>query len=151
MTTIDSAGQTMRSSDTVKRVTNNPDEERKLTGTGKYDIEAYEYDNDYYSDDFESDEEEDAPTSSNVVSGCSGSTLDTNAQRQAQVSSANQADELQRVVQAYNMILEGTVTDDDFDFSQYRPQMDASIGAKSAQTQNRNPLEQQEQEAGANE
>ena len=78
MTTIDSAGQTMRSSDTVKRVTN-PDEERKLTGTGKYDIDAYEYDNDYYSDDFESDEEGDAPTSSNVVSGCSGSTLDTNA------------------------------------------------------------------------
>ena len=37
----------------------NPDEERKLTGTGVYDIEAYAYDNDYYSDDFESDEEED--------------------------------------------------------------------------------------------
>lgn len=74
----------MRSSDTVKRVTSgkNPEEERKLTGTGKYDIEAYEYDNDYYSDDFESDDEEETePSSSNVVSGCSGSTLDTNAQR----------------------------------------------------------------------
>lgn len=59
MTTIDSAGQTMQSTDTVKRVNSkNPEEERKLTGTGKYDIEAYEYDNDYYSDDFESDDEE---------------------------------------------------------------------------------------------
>ena len=34
-----------------------PGEDRKLTGTGKYDIDA-EYENDYYSDDFESDEEE---------------------------------------------------------------------------------------------
>jgi hypothetical protein len=60
MTTIDSAGHTMRSSDTVKKVNSkHPDEERKLTGTGKYDIETYEYDNDYYSDDFESDDEED--------------------------------------------------------------------------------------------
>ena len=49
--TIDSNNQT------VRRV--NPDEERKLTGTGTYDIDAYEYDNDYYSDDFESDDEED--------------------------------------------------------------------------------------------
>ena len=87
MTTIDSAGQTMRSSDTVKRVKSNAEEERKLTGTGKYDIDAYEYDNDYYSDDFESDDEEDTePTSSNPVSGGSGSTLDSNRQRQAQVS-----------------------------------------------------------------
>ena len=87
MTTIDSAGQTMQSSDTIKRISQ-PIEERKLTGTGKYDIEAYEYDNDYYSDDFESDdeEEESEPVSSNVVSGCSGSTLDTNAQRQAQAT-----------------------------------------------------------------
>ena len=88
MTTIDSAGQTMRSSDTVKRVKSSAEEERKLTGTGKYDIDAYEYDNDYYSDDFESDDEEEdtEPTSANPVSGCSGSTLDSNVQRQAQVS-----------------------------------------------------------------
>jgi hypothetical protein len=30
-----------------------PDEERKMTGTGKYDVEKYEYDHDMYSDDFE--------------------------------------------------------------------------------------------------
>ena len=72
----------MRSSDTVKRVNVNAEEERKLTGTGKYDIDTYEYDNDYYSDDFESDDEEDTePSSSNPVSGCSGSTLDSNVQR----------------------------------------------------------------------
>ena len=68
MTTIDSAGQTMRSSDTVKRVpaNNQPEEERKLTGTGKYDIDAYEYDNDYYSDDFESDDEEETEPGSSI-------------------------------------------------------------------------------------
>lgn len=145
MTTIDSARQTMRSSDTVKRVTVNPDEERKLTGTGKYDIDAYEYDNDYYSDDFESDDEEEDATTSN---GCSGSTLDTNAQRQAQANSASQAHELQRVLQGYNMILEGT-TDEDIDFSQYRPQLDSSIGAQSAsltQSRQMTPLEHEANE-----
>lgn len=70
MTTIDSHGQT--------QVRIHPDEERKLTGTGKYDVEAFEYDNDYYSDDFESDDEEEEG-SSIMTSGCSGSTVDTQA------------------------------------------------------------------------
>ena len=109
MTTLDSAGQTMRSanqsmrsSDTVQRnVTICNDEERKLTGTGKYNLDDYDddYDNDDYSDDFESDDEEESETGSSIVTaGCSGSTLDTTAQRQAQASSANQAHELERVV-----------------------------------------------------
>ena len=53
----------------------NPDEERKLTGTGVYDIEAYAYDNDYYSDDFESDEEENQGSSA-MTAGGSGTTID---------------------------------------------------------------------------
>lgn len=53
--TIDSNGQTIR------RI--NPDEERKLTGTGAYKIDDYvdDYEQDEfenYSDDFESDDEE---------------------------------------------------------------------------------------------
>ena len=70
--TIDTQGQT------VRRI--NPDEERKLTGTGSYNIDAagdaYQVDdeNDYYSDDFESDEDDDSETSSVITGGCSGST-----------------------------------------------------------------------------
>ena len=69
--TIDSNNQT------VRRV--NPDEERKLTGTGAYDIEAYTYDNDYYSDDFESDEEDSESNQSIMTAGGSGTTVDTTA------------------------------------------------------------------------
>ena len=60
----------------------NPDEDRKLTGTGTYDIEA-EYENDYYSDDFESDDEDQEQESGStaMATGCSGSTLDSNAVR----------------------------------------------------------------------
>lgn len=70
--TLDSHGQTIR------RI--NPDEERKLTGTGSYNIDKYEYDhdNDYYSDDFESDYEDDEESGQTAVAtGCSGSTLDS--------------------------------------------------------------------------
>ena len=83
--TIDSQGQTIKRG----RV---PEEERKLTGTGAYNIEEYEYDHDYYSDDFESDEESSESNSSSIMtSGCSGSTADNSAQRQAKaVTRANQ-------------------------------------------------------------
>ena len=50
-----------------------------MTGTGTYDIEAYEYDNDYYSDDFESDEEDSESNQSIMTAGGSGTTVDTTA------------------------------------------------------------------------
>lgn len=79
--TIDSKGQT------IKRI--NPDEERKLTGTGSYKIED-EYENEYYSDDFESDEED--SSSSIFTDGCSGTTVDTSQTPQGNpVSKADQA------------------------------------------------------------
>lgn len=109
-TTIDTKNQTAR----PPRA--NPDDERKLTGKGTYNIEEYEYDHDYYSDDFESDEEDDA--SSVQTSGCSGTTAETSAS--ASQRQETQAHELERVVQAYNMILEST-DGDDFDFEQYKP------------------------------
>ena len=49
-----------------------------MTGTGAYDIETYEYDNDYYSDDFESDEEDSESNQSIMTAGGSGTTADTN-------------------------------------------------------------------------
>ena len=48
-----------------------------MTGTGAYDIEAYEYDNDYYSDDFESDEEDSESGLAMMTAGGSGTTVDT--------------------------------------------------------------------------
>ena len=45
------------------------------------------------------------------------------------------------------MILEGTVTDDNINFSQYRPQLDTSIGAQSANTQQDRMMTPLEQEA----
>ena len=62
-------------------------EERKLTGTGTYDIDAYEYENDYYSDDFESDDEEEESSSSILTDGCSGTTVDTSAISKQKTSS----------------------------------------------------------------
>jgi hypothetical protein len=121
--TIDSQGQT------IKRNISVPEEERKLTGKGVYNIDEYEYDHDYYSDDFESDEEsEESSSSSIMMSGSSGSTVDKNAQRlaKAAVTQANKDQELERVVEAYNMILENTVTDEDFE--QYRPMLNSSLG-----------------------
>lgn len=106
----------------------NPDEERKLTGTGTYNIEAYADDDDYdgYSDDFESDDDDDESNSSILTDGCSGTTIDTPSRVKAQANSmATQAKEMQRVVEAYNMILENTVSDDHF--SQYKPGLE-SIG-----------------------
>jgi hypothetical protein len=79
--TIDSQGQT------IKRNISVPEEERKLTGKGVYNIDEYEYDHDYYSDDFESDEEsEESSSSSIMMSGSSGSTVDKNAQRLAKAA-----------------------------------------------------------------
>lgn len=50
----------------------NPMEERKLTGTGKYDL-----DEEYYSDDFEEESDcEDDSSQQIQISGCSGSTFD---------------------------------------------------------------------------
>lgn len=118
--TIDSNGQT------IKRI--NPDEERKLTGTGSYRIKdetEEEHENDYYSDDFESDEDDEESSSSIFTDGCSGTTVDTTSRSQAAASTrADQAQELERVVEAYNMILENTVTDEDF--NQYKPSFDSS-------------------------
>lgn len=69
--TLDSHGQTIRKG--------NPEEERKLTGNGVYNVDEYEYDHDYYSDDFESDEESSEASSPTIATGCSGSTIDSSA------------------------------------------------------------------------
>ena len=76
----------------------NPQEERKLTGTGTYNLDAYgeerkitgsgayniqQFDDDpnednYSSDEFESDDDE-SNSSMILQDGCSGSTVDTSA------------------------------------------------------------------------
>ena len=123
----------------------NPQEERKLTGTGTYNLDAYgeerkltgngayniqQFDDDpnednYSSDEFESDDDE-SNSSMILQDGCSGSTVDTGASGASQAADqANQQRELDRVVQAYNMILENTASEDDFEM--YRPILDASV------------------------
>ena len=107
--TLDSHGQT------VRRI--NPQEERKLTGTGTYNIDAYgaeEDEDNYSSDEFESDDDE--SNSSMILQDSSGSTVDTSDQGGSSASrQANQQKELERVVEAYNMILENTATEEDFE------------------------------------
>lgn len=47
--------------------------------------------------------------------------------RKAQENSANQAKELEKVVQAYNLFLEGTAgSEDSLNFAQYRPSIEES-------------------------
>jgi len=116
--TLDSHGQTVRYI--------NPAEERKLTGKGTYDLDAYKQDEDdnYSSDEFESDDESDT---SILTDGCSGSTADSSHRLNQAHNQANQQRELEKVVQAYNMILENTVTtDQDLGFSQYQQLLENS-------------------------
>ena len=109
-------------------------EERKLTGTGAYNIDDYEYeDHDDYSDDFESEDEEEQST---MISGCSGTTGDSGSRGQQNAlgrgNTAMKAQELERCVEAYNMILENTVSDEDF--AQYRPVLDESMRGPTSLT-----------------
>ena len=79
--TLDSHGQTVRRF--------NPNDERKLTGTGTYNIDSYAQEEEegdgYSSDEFESyDDESESNNSSILTDGCSGSTADRSATQQIQ-------------------------------------------------------------------